>query len=127
MLHLPEHALKKIIATINADPQVKRVHYTQDDKSIEQLKEKNIDYETVDVGFGCHRCNLVCKLIDYLSRKEKFDFVYLEGRCMKRVDLMHYFVGKFLRLDCRWASSPTMISIIYLAFYLKLNKSLIDV
>lgn len=64
MLHLPSEALNKIISLNKSDVNLTSVQYTQDNLNIQQLTDnghENIDYQTIDVGFACKRCNLVCK------------------------------------------------------------------
>jgi hypothetical protein len=64
MLQLPSEALQKIVALTKSDGHLTCAQYTQDGKSIEDLIDNGqtyCDYQTIDVGFACKRCNLVCK------------------------------------------------------------------
>ncbi len=64
MLPLPSEALNKIVSLNKSDAHLTRAQYTQDGLDIQQLIDnghKNIDYQTIDVGYACKRCNLVCK------------------------------------------------------------------
>jgi hypothetical protein len=65
-----------------------RGQYTQDGLDIQQLidtGQKNIDYQTIDVGYACKRCNLDYKFIDksfiiltlnIVMNRKKFSFPF---------------------------------------------------
>ena len=66
MLQLPEEALKKILSLSKSDAHLTRAQYTQDGKNLQYLFDHNytsIDYQTIDVGYACKRCYLVCKFL----------------------------------------------------------------
>ena len=70
MLQLPSEALNKIVSLTKTDLNLTRAQYTQDGKSLQQLLDnghKHLDYQTIDVGFACKRCNLVCKLFQRIK------------------------------------------------------------
>jgi len=67
MLHLPSEALTKIVSLSKSDTSLTRAQYTQDGLSIQHLTDNghyNIDYQTIDVGYSCKRCNLVWPLYE---------------------------------------------------------------
>lgn len=71
MLQLPGEALEKIVRLIKSDPHLTRAQYTQDGLNIEHLTDnghQHLDYQTIDVGYACKRCNLVCMFLFLLSR-----------------------------------------------------------
>ena len=77
MLHLPTEALNKIISLNKSDVHLTSVQYTQDNLHIQQLTDnghQNIDYQTIDVGFACKRCNLVCKFFFFFSSQINDEF-----------------------------------------------------
>ncbi len=66
MLHLPSEALNKIVSLSESDIHLTSAQYTQDGLNIQQLIDNghtNVDYQTIDVGFVCKRCNLFVNLI----------------------------------------------------------------
>ena len=74
MLHLPTEALEKIVTLIKSDPHLTRAQYTQDGFNLQYLTDnghQHVDYQTIDVGFACKRCNLVCTY-SLLSKESSF-------------------------------------------------------
>lgn len=65
MLQLPGQVIEKIFQSIQSDCHSSRIQYTQDQIHVDQEKlstdRRLIQYETIDVGFVCKRCQLVCK------------------------------------------------------------------
>ena len=79
MLHLPSEALNKIVSLSKSDAHLTRAQYTQDGLDIQQLIDnghKNLDYQTIDVGFACKRCNLVCKFHSLKKKKTNESFPF---------------------------------------------------
>ncbi|CAF1170288.1 unnamed protein product [Adineta ricciae] len=67
MLQLPSDALNKIVSLSKSDAHLTRAQYTQDGKTLQQLLDNdhhNVDYQTIDVGYSCKRCNLVWPLYE---------------------------------------------------------------
>jgi hypothetical protein len=74
MLHLPSEALNKIVSLCKSDIHLTSAQYTQDGLNIQQLIDNghtNVDYQTIDVGYACKRCNLVCKFYFYKKKQMK--------------------------------------------------------
>ena len=66
MLQLPCQAIEDIFALIKRDPTSTRAQYTQDGKTLKDFVSNDstsIEYQSIDVGFVCKKCHLVCKLI----------------------------------------------------------------
>jgi hypothetical protein len=86
MLHLPSEALNKIVSLSKSDAQLTRAQYTQDGLDIQQLIDnghKNIDYQTIDVGYACKRCNLVCKFKFNSYKRNLFKFIKISLKPFK--------------------------------------------
>ena len=88
MLQLPSDALNKIVSLSKSDAHLTRAQYTQDGKTLQQLLDndhQNVDYQTIDVGYSCKRCNLVCKLFHTIFILSKHEFslgpLYESCRC----------------------------------------------
>ncbi|CAF1012929.1 unnamed protein product [Adineta steineri] len=67
MLQLPSEALNKIVSLSKSDTHLTRAQYTQDGKTLQNLIDNghtSVDYQTVDVGYACKRCNLVWPLYE---------------------------------------------------------------
>ena len=64
MLQLPGQLIEKIFKSIQTDCHRSRIQYSQDqiDFDVEKLSNDRtlIQYQTIDVGFVCKRCQLVC-------------------------------------------------------------------
>ena len=103
MLQLPCQALESILSLTKRDPHLTRAQYTQDGRKIEDCSDDehiSLQYQSIDVGFACKRCHLVCKF----GRRS---FVCLRNAGVRRLGPL-YDSCRCHALVC-WQISPTLL------------------